>query len=329
MSDAVSDAINRNDLDELLRLVDAFTDTREWDELVDLKQRARDAFERGRQLWPAASRAEYRLALDAPAPYAAAVLTDDAGRFAFGPLSEVAASTHTWAELAPHAPPTPAAALAAHERVLRGEQIDPNSVVHAEVLSLPLHLERWEPEYLLATYRPDRVDVDDPEPVRGRPLPLPTRSARRVDDLDVTHALRDLVSSWTARSEGTARVVCVEGTAEDAIAALASATTAVRGAEIDGGDALARLAWAGASGARHGRRRGAATGRDLAWAAAGALAGFPSGERAEPGALGDAISELRWLVWSAPDVSTGWVLRLAIEDAVDGVAWGCDAVDPA
>ena len=46
-----------------------------------------------------------------------------AGRFALGPLSEVAASTHTWAELAPHAPPGPLAAVTAHERVVRGEDL--------------------------------------------------------------------------------------------------------------------------------------------------------------------------------------------------------------
>ena len=216
MGDRIGDAIDGNDLDELLRIVDGLCDAREWDALVSLRDRARRAFERGRQLWPAASRAEYRLALDAPASYAAAVLTEDAGRFAFGPLPEVVASTHTWADLAPHVTAGPAAALAAHERVVRGEVIDANAVVHAEVLSVPLHLESWEPEYYLATYWPDRVEVADPEPVRGRPLSFPRDAPRRVDDDDVTHTLRDVVHTWTARSEGVARVACVEGTAEAA-----------------------------------------------------------------------------------------------------------------
>jgi hypothetical protein len=98
----IRDAIEGNDLDELLRIVDALVATREWDQLVELRDRARLALERGRQLWPAASHAEYRLALDAPARYAAAVLVEEAARFAIGPVAEVAASTHTWSELAPH-----------------------------------------------------------------------------------------------------------------------------------------------------------------------------------------------------------------------------------
>ena len=88
------------------------------------------------------------------------------------------------------------------------------------------------------------------------------------------------------------------------------------------------LAWAGASGGRHARRRGAAAGRDLAWAAAGALAGFDPEEPLVPDRLGDAIGELRWYAWRAPDAVTGWVLRIAIEDPHDGIAWALDAVDP-
>src|SRR5207253_4563968 len=108
------------DLDELVRHVDRLCDAEDWDGLVDLRDRCRRALERGKQLWPAASLAEYRLALDAPGPWAAAVLVPGAGRFALGPLSEVTASTHTWAELAPHVPPGPLAAVPANERVVRG-----------------------------------------------------------------------------------------------------------------------------------------------------------------------------------------------------------------
>lgn len=325
-SDAIGEAITANDLDGLIRLVDAFADRREWEHVVTLAERARRAIDTGRQLWPAANHAEYRLALDAPAEYAAGVLHEDAGRFAIGPLSEVAASTHTWADLAPHATPGPVAALTAHERVVRGEHVDPESVTFAEVLNVPLELAPWEPEYLVPTYRPDRVDQPGPEPIRGRAFALPDDVPARDPDPVVEHALRDLVRPWTAHSEGHARVAGVRGDAASAIAALGIRD--VRGAWVDAGEALTWLGWAGATGGRHGRRRGAATGRDLAWAAAGALAGFEPGELLDPAALGDAIGELRWFVWSAPDVSTGWVLRIAIEDPVDGVAWALDAVDP-
>src|SRR5436309_15644255 len=101
MTPRIVDAVEAGDLDELVRIIDGLCDAREWDGLVEVRERSHRALERGRQLWPAASYAEYRLALDAPAPYAALVLVEDAGRFALGPLYEVAASRHTWAELAP------------------------------------------------------------------------------------------------------------------------------------------------------------------------------------------------------------------------------------
>ncbi len=97
----IADAVASGDLDELLRLVDRLCDDGDWDALLDLRDRCRRAYqETGRQLWPAASHAEYRLALQAPGPAAAAVLVEGAGPFALGPLAEVAASTHRWEELA-------------------------------------------------------------------------------------------------------------------------------------------------------------------------------------------------------------------------------------
>src|SRR5262249_38730535 len=75
------------------------------------------------QLWPVAAHAEYRLALESPGRWAATMLVEGAGRFAPGPLPEVAASTHEWADLAPHAPYGPPSVLAAHERVVRGEDL--------------------------------------------------------------------------------------------------------------------------------------------------------------------------------------------------------------
>jgi hypothetical protein len=324
-NDAIGAAIDGNDLDELLRIIDRGCADHEWDSLVSLRDRARRALERGRQMWPAASYAEYRLALDAPAEYAAVALTEDAGRFALGPLAEVAASTHTWADLAPHLQSSPVTALVAHERVVRGEAIDSRTVGQAEVLGVPLALAPWEPEYLLPLYRPDRVEQPGPDPIRGRSLDIASGSSEPYDDADVAQALRDLVRPWTASSEGTARVVAVRGDALAAIGALRHRE--VRGSWVDAAEALTWFAWAGSSGGRHGRRRGAAAGRDLAWAAAAACAGFEPGERLEPATLGDAINELRWLVWSAPDVSTGWVLRIAIEDPADGIAYACDAVD--
>jgi len=323
--DRITEAIEANDLDEFVRVVDGLVEAGEWELLVELRDRARLALERGRQLWPVASLAEYRLALDAPARYAAIVLVEGAGRFAPGPLAEVAASTHTWGELAPHVVPGPAAALAAHERVVRGERVDAAGVAHAEVLAVPLTLAPWEPDYAVAEYRPDRVEEPAPAIRRGRPLSLPEDPPLRFPDPDVEPALRDLVRGWTAASEGTARVASVRGDAAAAIAALG--VRDVRAAWLDVPEALAVLAWAGASGGRHGRRRGAAAGRDAAWAAVAALAGYPPGELPDARTLGAALDELRWYAWQAPDAHTGWVLRVAVEDPAEGLAWALDATD--
>jgi hypothetical protein len=322
----IVDAVEAGDLDELLRIVDGLADAREWDGLIEVRDRSRRALERGRQLWPAASYAEYRLALDAPPPYAALVLVEDAGRFALGPLYEVAASTHTWTDLAPHVQPGAVPSLAAHERALRGETIDADSVPHADVLTVPLHLARFESEYAVASYRPERGEFPAPELPRGRPLELPM-SARSVAPGDVETMFRDVVSAWTAGSEGRARVAAVEGDINAAIAALG--ITEARGAWLAVGEALALLAWAAASGGRHGRRRGSAVGRDIAWATAAVIAGFAVEEPPTEDSLAGAISELQWCAWSAPDVTTGWILRLAVADPEDGLAWAIDAQDPA
>ena len=113
------------DLDGLVRLVDGRCAGGDWAGVLRLRDRCAAATrETGRQLWPAATLAEYRLALQAPPEWAAIVLDGESGRFTTGPLSEVAAVRHTWHDLAPHMPPTPVAVFTAHERAIRGEPID-------------------------------------------------------------------------------------------------------------------------------------------------------------------------------------------------------------
>ncbi|MEX2628191.1 MAG: hypothetical protein WD225_15000, partial [Ilumatobacteraceae bacterium] len=99
--DDLDELVQRADLDGLVRLVDARGEHRDWDGLRRVRDRCRAAVATGRQLWPAAILAEYRLALIAPAPWAVGALADDAGRFAIGPLTEVIAQHHPWSELAP------------------------------------------------------------------------------------------------------------------------------------------------------------------------------------------------------------------------------------
>ncbi|MGH7540616.1 MAG: hypothetical protein ACRELC_06435, partial [Gemmatimonadota bacterium] len=174
----LAEAVERGDLDELVRIIDGRCATRDWDGLVELRERCRGAHERsGRQLWPAAAHAEYRLALEAPGPWAAAVLEEGAGRFAPGPLSEVAASTHRWEELAPAVPPGPVAVLTAHERALRGEDLTGITLPGPPVLDLPLRLEPWEPAYFLAEYHAHKGDFPGPQPPVLERVDLPATGA--------------------------------------------------------------------------------------------------------------------------------------------------------
>jgi hypothetical protein len=103
--------------------------------------------------------------------------------------------------------------------------------------------------------------------------------------------------------------------------------TDARVAPLPPSDALALLAWAAASGGAHGRRRGAARGRFDAWWAAAALTGLDDDWPPDPDELGAAIAELRWWWWDAAEPDTGWTLRIALEDPVDGLAWAVTAVD--
>jgi len=320
----LAEAVERGDLDELVRLVDGLCSGREWERIVELRDRCRHAMERGLQLWPAAEYAEYRLALEAPASFAGPVVVEGAGRFALGPLWEVAASAHTWSELGDHVPPGPARAMAAHERVLRGEDLRGDDTVDALVLEIPLALEPWEPEYPVATYRSDEADFPAPGlPPTGPAAPL-RGSGEVVDRPFETEALLDPARVWLEQSNGEARAVAVTGDAPAALAALGVEAGSIT--PLDAATALAWLAWAGASGGGHGRRRGGPAGRFAAWWAVCALAGVewpPAGDE-----VAEAAGRLRWHRWSGPG-GGNWELRLAVEDAGRGLAWAVDAFDSA
>jgi hypothetical protein len=324
MADSLSTAVDRGDIDDLVRLVDGLCASREWDLLVELRDRCEQAVARGRQLWPVAAHAEYRLALEAPGPWAATVLVEDAGRFAPGPLPEVAASTHAWAELGPHAPYGPPAALAAHERVVRGEDLTGVTLPGPPVLDLPLRLAGWEPAYLLARYRADGVDLPGPAPPRFEPVDAPTPAPDGSQDA-ATDALVGAVRAWTEGSEGRAEAITVRGDALGAITALGR--DRIRIAEISSSDALRALAWAGASGGAHARRPGAAAGRFAAWWAGAALAGLLDRWPVDADILGDRLTTLRWYGWDSGGPATGWQLHLAIEDPAADRAWAVAAVD--
>src|SRR5438309_1977565 len=214
----LDDLVEAAEANPLLRRVDELCDARAWDDLVELARRCREAYERGKQLWPIAEHIDYRLALEAPPRYAAAVLTPTAGRFAFGPLTEVAASTHTFDALVAHLPSPQVAGVVAAERVLRGEDLRGRPDAHAEVLELPMALQPWEPSYPLAVYRAHEVELASPEVTAlttlGRQEP-----GKPVEEPELTRSLLDLVAAWVTGSGARAEAAVVDGPAEAAIGA--------------------------------------------------------------------------------------------------------------
>ena len=315
------DLVEASDFDGLIRFVDAVCAAREWDGLIETKDRCLEAEARGKQLFGIAQFVDYRLALEAPGELAAGVLMDGAGRFALGPLWEVAASTHTWTDLAPHVISPRMRALVATERSLRGDDVSA-AEVDLEVLGTPHVLCPWEPAYPVATYRSDAADFPAPDPV---PLgPVPGGEGEPLEDLDSEEALYALGRTWAEESNGSASVSAVRGNAGAAVSALADDA---RWALVEFEVALAHMAWAGASGGAHGARRGAAVGRSTAWGAVAALADveWPP----TPSELLEFGREARWHVWAPVGHAGGWGLGVAVDHGADEYAWAVWAQDAA
>ena len=321
MTDRLRSTVERNDPDELLRLIDGLTSAEDWDEVYRLGVLCRDAVERGKQLWGVAEHVDYRLALEAPGRWAGRAVQAGAGRYTLGPLHEVAASTHDWDELAPHLAPGLPLTMTAHERVVRGDDLAEEPMVDQAVLEIPMRLESWEPDYQVATFRSDRLDFPSP------PLPEMERfesgDAPRVADVAVAEAMLGLVRPWSDESNGRAETVAVEGGATDAIGALGARRGRI--ARLDPSEGLRWMAWAAADGGAHGRRRGTAVGRFEAWWTAAALANaeWPP----DPDRMGEAIEQLEWYLWGDPAPDTGWSLRIAVADAARRRAWALSALD--
>jgi hypothetical protein len=95
--------------------------------------------------------------------------------------------------------------------------------------------------------------------------------------------------------------------------------------ELTRAEALQRMAWAAASGGAHGRRRGAALGRFLAWYTAALIVDAPWPVQAP--ALGELLEEVRWYRWDEGVDEEGWALRLAVEHRAEGWAAAVAASD--
>ncbi|MEY3054853.1 MAG: hypothetical protein RL550_1376, partial [Actinomycetota bacterium] len=208
--------VARADLDGLIRLIDARCESRDWLGLWRVRQRSRAALETGRQVWPAATLAEHRLALLADADYASRVVDEEAGRFSIGPLTEVIAQNHTWSELRGSLPDGPRRSFVAYERALRGDTIDDDVF---PVLDVPMSTCDWEPAYTLPRYHDVGVECPSPADTWRHNWDTITTSggADEIDDPWVEQAFRSLVETWTSSSNGRTDFAVVDGDARAAL----------------------------------------------------------------------------------------------------------------
>ncbi len=316
----LADLVEASDSDGLIRFIDRVCAARDWDGLVETRDRCSAAEMRGKQLFGVVHFAEYRLALEAPGELAASVLRDGAGRFALGPLWEVAASTHEWAELDPYLNSSRMRALVGCERAVRGENLD-GIGLDGEILGVPFSLQEWEPSYQLATYRSDNADFPAPgePPLQDAELPP---GIEPLEDLESEDALYSLVRPWVEESNGIAEAISVNGSALEAIAAIAEPP--VRIAQLPFPEALGLMAWSAASGGAHGSRRGTSVGRSIAWSVVATLADLETARATDVRAAGEALD---WWLWRPAGTGSGWQLHLAVEDRQAGYAWALGAID--
>ena len=321
----IDELIARADLDGLIRLIDAICVSRDWQQLFNVRNACRTAVHSGRQLWPAATLAEYRLALRSPAKWAAEVIGTEASRFTLGPLTEVIAQHHLWRELVNQLPYGPQSTFVAYECAIRGQAIDePDALFPA--LEIPVQCGSWEPKYQLADYADNEATFPTP------PLPL-SSSAENVfasagqplDEPSISQAAFHLVEAWTVQSNGQCETVVSTGDALNALGALGVASASLRLLTSD--TAMAWMAWAGASGGAHGRRRGAATGRLSAWWMLAALNhSFDSWPISNLEAH-EIAEQWTWWWWDVDEPATGWQLQLVAQNATTNQAWAVSAND--
>jgi len=315
-----------------VREVDRLAVVEDWDAVIGLREACLAATEEtGRQLWGPARYAAYRTALDAPAPDAAAMLEPGVVRFGLGPLTEVVAQRHTFAELAPHLDGS-VLPVVAQERVLRGEDLRDDERAAGAPDDPPLVLQPFEPHYVLPEYRADeRLDGAVPDPAAAtsalariaspRAAPHAEAAADAAPDVAASmlaRALTEVVAPWAERSSGELRVTTVAGDADAALGALIDELEAsggplgdvVRG-PVTIAELFAMLAHAGASGGVHGRRRGGAAGRSLAWWVARCATGLDREDVVDAEELEFRLEDLERIAFRLPG-EAAWRLELAI-----------------
>ena len=321
MAASLDELIHRADLDALVRHVDDTCAARDYDHLLRVRDAARSAVETGRQLWPIATLANYRLALWAPAHLAVRALDDAARQFMPGPVSEILAVHHQWEQLSEHLEPGHDRSLTAYERALRGDRIADDE---ARVLDIPFDPAPFEPQYPLARYDDDGLIEEFP--ARATSSTVTTgRESVPLDD-DTVEAFRDMMRPWTTQSNGAARAVVVEGGLAEACGAISSGT--VRTGRVTADDALAMLAWAASSGGAHGKRRGGAGGRSEALWLLSVFAGLQDDFPDSLPELGAVVAGCEFHVFENDETPTdGWGFHLVIVDPSEGISAALSAHD--
>jgi Family of unknown function (DUF6183) len=316
----------RSSPDDHLRTIDALCAERDWDGLLRFRDQTRAEVGR-RSMTSIAALCEYRLALLAPARLAASVVNDNTGFASVGPLAEVLAQQHPWAEVAPHLEPGRVASSVAHERVIRGDDLRSTADIDRSVLDMPMVLQAWESSYANAIYQPEQAEFPQPDPPIFSPVSRLPRPGEAIGDPHVVDAFKDLVRPWTTQSNGKINVVTAEGDHLNAVASLG--VSRARLAEVSFEQAMAWMVWAGASGGATGDRRGNAVGRFYAWHCVAALAGVSEEWPIDPIEMGEIGEGLHWYLWDVDDRGVGWQLRLAVYDDVEELGLAISATDQA
>lgn len=326
MATSLEHLIQRADLDALVRYVDDTCSSRDWSHLITIRNEARNAVHTGRQLWPIATLANFRLALWAPAEYAARALDDTARTFMPGPVPEIMAVHHSWDDMVTHLEHGHDRGIFAYERALRGDIIASDE---PEILDIPIAVQPWEPHYVTATYNdvgivetfPHLSSASDAGLHRGCVV-------EPLDDTDTTDAMRHMLNAWTAQSNGTARVVVVEGDLDAALGGLGFTDTESTVASLSHHDAWRLMGWAASTGAAHGKRRGAATGRSDVWWMFAQFAGIGEPWPPHSDELGDIAGACEYFTFTNDKTPTvGWGFHLIVVDPEEGRSLAVSAHD--
>jgi Family of unknown function (DUF6183) len=314
----------RSSPDDHLRTIDGLCAARDWDGLLRFRDEARAQVGRN-SLISVAALCEYRLALLAPARIAAAVVNDNTGFASVGPLAEVLAQQHAWADVMPYLEDPRVASAVAHERVIRGDDLRSTADVHRSTLDMPMVLQPWESSYAMAIYQPEQAEFLEPDLPSFSPVSRLPRAGEAIGDPHVVDAFKDLVRPWIGQSNGKVNVVTAEGDHLNAIASLG--VSRARLAEVSFEQAMAWMVWAGASGGAMGDRRGNSIGRFYAWHCVAALAGVSEEWPIDPIEMGEIGESLHWYLWDVDERGIDWQLRLAVYDDVEELGLAISATD--